>query len=118
MSRRCPIAARRTLRPAAAAPSTIYGHRAALRGRPPRSCNTIGVEVRRLEHVVNNLFALSRLQAGAVATVPEAWTVQALIYGALDEVSADTDRVAVSVPTTPAGAGADDGDAVSARARR
>jgi len=60
--------------------------------------DTIGVEVRRLERVVDNLLALSRLQAGAVATVPEAWTVQDLIYGALDEVSADTDRVAVSVP--------------------
>ena len=60
--------------------------------------DTIGVEVRRLERVVDNLLALSRLQAGAVATVPEAWTVQDLVYGALDEVAADTDRVAVSAP--------------------
>jgi two-component system sensor histidine kinase KdpD len=60
--------------------------------------DTIGVEVRRLERVVDNLLALSRLQAGAVATVPEAWTVQDLVYGALDEVAADTDRVTVSVP--------------------
>jgi two-component system sensor histidine kinase KdpD len=54
--------------------------------------------VRRLERVVDNLLALSRLQAGAVAAVPEAWTVQDLICGALDEVAAETDRVTVSVP--------------------
>ncbi len=59
---------------------------------------TIGVEVRRLERVVDNLLALSKLQAGAVATAPELWAVDDLIYGALDEVSADTDRVAVSIP--------------------
>ncbi len=59
---------------------------------------TIGVEVRRLERVVDNLLALSRLQAGAVATVPEVWTVDDLIYGALDDLSRSTDRVVLSIP--------------------
>jgi two-component system sensor histidine kinase KdpD len=60
--------------------------------------DTIRVEVRRLERVVDNLLALSRLQAGAVAPVPEVWTVDDLVYGALDEVGRDTERVNVSVP--------------------
>jgi two-component system sensor histidine kinase KdpD len=60
--------------------------------------DTIGVEVRRLEGVVDNLLALSRLQAGAVATVPEVWTVEDLVFGALADVARDTDRVNVSVP--------------------
>jgi two-component system, OmpR family, sensor histidine kinase KdpD len=60
--------------------------------------DTIGVEVRRLERVVDNLLALSRLQAGAVAAVPEVWAVDDLVYGALGDVSADTDRVTVSIP--------------------
>ena len=60
--------------------------------------DTIRVEVRRLERVVDNLLALSRLQAGAVAPVPEVWTVEDLVYGALDEVGRSTERVNVSVP--------------------
>ena len=60
--------------------------------------DTIRVEVRRLERVVDNLLALSRLQAGAVAPAPEVWTVEDLIYGALDEVGRSTERVNVSVP--------------------
>ncbi|HEY3766180.1 MAG TPA: ATP-binding protein [Gaiellales bacterium] len=60
--------------------------------------DTIGVEVRRLERVVDNLLALSRLQAGAVATVPEVWTVDDLIYGALDDLSRSTERVVLSIP--------------------
>jgi two-component system sensor histidine kinase KdpD len=60
--------------------------------------DTIRVEVRRLERVVDNLLALSRLQAGAVAPAPEVWTVEDLVYGALDEVGRSTERVNVSVP--------------------
>jgi two-component system sensor histidine kinase KdpD len=60
--------------------------------------DTIGVEVRRLERVVDNLLALSKLQAGAVASTPEVWTVDDLVYGALGDVSADTERVAVTIP--------------------
>jgi two-component system sensor histidine kinase KdpD len=33
-----------------------------------------------------------------VATVPEVWTVDDLVYGALDEVGRSTERVNVSVP--------------------
>ncbi len=60
--------------------------------------DTIRVEVRRLERVIDNLLALSRLQAGAVAPVPEVWTVDDLVYGALDEVGRSTERVNVTVP--------------------
>jgi two-component system sensor histidine kinase KdpD len=60
--------------------------------------DTIGVEVRRLERVVGDLLALSRLQAGAVEPAREVWTVDDLVYGALGEVAADTDRVAVTIP--------------------
>jgi two-component system, OmpR family, sensor histidine kinase KdpD len=60
--------------------------------------DTIRVEVRRLERVVDNLLALSRLQAGALAPTPEVWTVEDLVYGALDEVGRSTERVNVSVP--------------------
>jgi two-component system sensor histidine kinase KdpD len=60
--------------------------------------DTISVEVRRLEGVVDNLLALSRLQAGAVATVPEVWTVEDLVFGALADVARDTERVNVAVP--------------------
>jgi two-component system, OmpR family, sensor histidine kinase KdpD len=60
--------------------------------------DTIGVEVRRLERVVDNLLALSKLQAGAVAPTREVWTVDDLVYGALDDLTADTERVAVTIP--------------------
>jgi two-component system sensor histidine kinase KdpD len=60
--------------------------------------DTISVEVRRLERVVDNLLALSRLQAGALAPMPEVWTVEDLVYGALAEVGRNTDRVNVAVP--------------------
>ena len=60
--------------------------------------DTIGVEVRRLERVVDDLLALSRLQAGAVEPTREVWTVDDLVYGALAEVAADTERVAVTIP--------------------
>jgi len=59
---------------------------------------TIQVEVRRLERVVDDLLALSRLQAGAVEAVPEVWAVDDLVYGALDDVGRSTERVAVSIP--------------------
>jgi two-component system sensor histidine kinase KdpD len=60
--------------------------------------DTISVEVRRLERVVDNLLALSRLQAGALAPMPEVWTVEDLVYGSLAEVGRSTERVNVSVP--------------------
>jgi two-component system sensor histidine kinase KdpD len=60
--------------------------------------DTIGVEVRRLERVVDDLLALSRLQAGAVEPTREVWTVDDLVYGALAEVAADTERVTATIP--------------------
>ncbi len=60
--------------------------------------DTISVEVRRLEGVVDNLLALSRLQAGALAPMPEVWTVDDLVYGSLADVGRSTERVNVSVP--------------------
>jgi two-component system, OmpR family, sensor histidine kinase KdpD len=60
--------------------------------------DTIQVEVRRLEHVVDDLLALSRLQAGAVAAHPEVWTVDEIVFGALDETGGDSERVEVALP--------------------
>jgi two-component system, OmpR family, sensor histidine kinase KdpD len=60
--------------------------------------DTISVEVRRLEGVVDNLLALSRLQAGALAPMPEVWTVDDLVYGSLADVGRSTERVNVAVP--------------------
>jgi two-component system sensor histidine kinase KdpD len=59
--------------------------------------DTIQVEVRRLEHVVDDLLALSRLQAGAVASHPEVWTVDEIVFGALDETASPA-RVQVALP--------------------
>jgi len=60
--------------------------------------DTISVEVRRLEGVVDNLLALSRLQAGALAPMPEVWAVEDIVFGSLADVGRDTERVNVSVP--------------------
>jgi len=59
--------------------------------------DTITVEVRRLEHVIDNLLALSRLQAGAAAAQLEVWRVEDIVYRALAEVTG-ADRVKVSIP--------------------
>ena len=59
--------------------------------------DTITVEVRRLEHVIDNLLALSKLQAGAAAAQVEVWRVDDIVYRALTEV-AGADRVVVSIP--------------------
>lgn len=59
--------------------------------------DTITVEVRRLEHVIDNLLALSRLQAGAAAAQLEVWQVEDIVYRALAEVTG-ADRVKVSIP--------------------
>jgi two-component system sensor histidine kinase KdpD len=59
--------------------------------------DTITVEVRRLEHVIDNLLALSKLQAGAAAAQLEVWRVDDIVYSALTEV-AGADRVVVSIP--------------------
>ncbi|MGZ4430694.1 MAG: sensor histidine kinase [Gaiellales bacterium] len=61
--------------------------------------DTIQIEVRRLEKVVDDLLALSRLQAGAIAPRPEVWAAEELVFGALEEVGRDVDRVDVSLPS-------------------
>ncbi len=60
--------------------------------------DTIQIEVRRLERVVDDLLALSQLQAGAVAPRPEVWTAEELVFGALEGVGGDADRVDVVLP--------------------
>jgi two-component system sensor histidine kinase KdpD len=61
----------------------------------------IAVEHARLKRLVENLLELSRLQAGAIAPVPEFWTAEQLLVDALDEVE-DADRVQVVIsPNLP-----------------
>lgn len=59
---------------------------------------TIADEVRRLERLVENLLDLSRLDAGPAQRRPELWTADTLVAGALEQVAADVDRIAVSLP--------------------
>jgi two-component system, OmpR family, sensor histidine kinase KdpD len=54
---------------------------------------TIRIEVRRLERLVENLLDLSRLEAGPTVRRPELWTMDALLARALDQLGRDADRV-------------------------
>jgi K+-sensing histidine kinase KdpD len=54
---------------------------------------TIGLELRRLERLVDNLLDLSRLEAGPARRRPELWTMDALLVSALEELGAEADRV-------------------------
>jgi K+-sensing histidine kinase KdpD len=54
---------------------------------------TISVEVRRLERLVDNLLDLSRLEAGPARRTPELWTVDALLASALEQLGQEADRV-------------------------
>jgi two-component system sensor histidine kinase KdpD len=47
---------------------------------------TAGLELRRLERLVENLLDLSRLEAGAARPTPELWPAEALVAQALDEL--------------------------------
>jgi K+-sensing histidine kinase KdpD len=58
---------------------------------------TIRIEVRRLERLVENLLDLSRLDAGPARRRPELWTLDTLIGNALEQVGADAGRVSVSL---------------------
>lgn len=58
---------------------------------------TIRIEVRRLERLVDNLLDLSRLEAGPAVRRPELWTVDSLFARALDQLGADADRVEVTM---------------------
>jgi two-component system, OmpR family, sensor histidine kinase KdpD len=54
-------------------------------------------EAARLDRVVANLLDVSRLEAGAVETHPELWSVDELVGQALEFVRADGDRVIVEL---------------------
>jgi K+-sensing histidine kinase KdpD len=54
---------------------------------------TIRIEVRRLERLVNNLLDLSRLEAGPARRTPELWTVDTLLASALEQLGREADRV-------------------------
>src|SRR5438105_3263715 len=57
---------------------------------------TIRVEVRRLERLVDNLLDLSRLEAGPALRKPELWTIDTLLARALDQLGVAGDRVDVT----------------------
>ena len=59
---------------------------------------TIGIEVRRLERLVENLLDLSRLEAGPSRRTPELWTVDALLASALEQLGREADRVETDIP--------------------
>ncbi len=58
---------------------------------------TIRIEVRRLERLVDNLLDLSRLEAGPALRHPELWTIDALLARALEQLGGDADRVRVEL---------------------
>lgn len=58
---------------------------------------TIRIEVRRLERLVENLLDLSRLEAGPAVRRPELWTVDTLLARALEQLGRDAERVRVTV---------------------
>lgn len=55
-------------------------------------------EAARLDRVVANLLDVSRLEAGALETHPELWSVDELVSQSLDFVGAGTDRIVVELP--------------------
>jgi two-component system sensor histidine kinase KdpD len=59
---------------------------------------TIKVETRRLNRLVENLLDLSKLQAEAAAPSAELWTIDDLVAQALADVGPDAERVHVAVP--------------------
>ena len=59
---------------------------------------TIRIEVRRLERLVENLLDLSRLEAGPSRRTPELWTVDALLASALEQLGREADRVETDIP--------------------
>jgi len=59
-------------------------------------------EADRLDRVVANLLDVSRLEAGALETHPELWSVDDLVGRALDSVGAAADRIAIELdPDAP-----------------
>jgi K+-sensing histidine kinase KdpD len=62
---------------------------------------TIAIEVRRLERLVDNLLDLSRLEAGPATRIPELWTLDTLLASALEQLGREADRVQTSVEADP-----------------
>jgi two-component system, OmpR family, sensor histidine kinase KdpD len=59
-------------------------------------------EAARLDRVVANLLDVSRLEAGALESHPELWSVDELVGQAIEFVRADSDRIVVEVdPRSP-----------------
>jgi K+-sensing histidine kinase KdpD len=58
---------------------------------------TIRVEVRRLQRLVDNLLDLSRLEAGPAMRKPEFWTLDTLVAQALEQVGTEAVRVEVKL---------------------
>ena len=58
----------------------------------------ISSEAARLDRVVANLLDVSRLEAGALETHPELWSVDELVGRALDSVHSGADRVVLELP--------------------
>jgi K+-sensing histidine kinase KdpD len=58
---------------------------------------TIAIEVRRLERLVDNLLDLSRLEAGPATRIPELWTLDTLLASALEQLGREADRVQTTV---------------------
>src|SRR6266498_3324582 len=59
---------------------------------------SIRLQTRRLERFIANLLDLSRLEAGAARPVPELWTVDGLIAGALEAIGPENERVEAVLP--------------------
>jgi len=59
---------------------------------------TIGIEIRRLERLVDNLLDLSRLEAGPAMRRPEVWPVDELVARALEHLGEEGERVRVDLP--------------------
>ncbi|HWH54905.1 MAG TPA: ATP-binding protein [Gaiellaceae bacterium] len=62
---------------------------------------TIRIEVRRLERLVDNLLDLSRLEAGPARRKPELWTVEALLAGAFEQLGAEAERIDAKLGSNP-----------------
>jgi two-component system, OmpR family, sensor histidine kinase KdpD len=62
---------------------------------------SIRIEVRRLERLVDNLLDLSRLEAGPALRRPEVWPVDLLVERALEQLGEEAGRVSVVVAGEP-----------------
>ena len=68
---------------------------------------SIRIELRRLERLVDNLLDLSRLEAGPALRRPEVWPVDLLVARALEQVGDEAERVSVTFDADPEAVRAD-----------